>query len=104
MRYPTANLGALGRATLFPGTPGVRPAAVPRPAGRLLGVTTSTAEEAERLRKAQDMLARVQATYPKLVAAIGESSAREAFDQAVAGLEAARQDYEDAVRASGVSP
>lgn len=103
MRYPTANLGALGRATLFPAMPAVRPASPPRPAGRLLGVTTSTAQQAARLREAQDVLGRVQATYPKLVAAIGESSAREAFDQASAGLEAARQEYEDAERASGAS-
>lgn len=99
MRYPTANLGALGRATLFPGAAAVRPA--PRPAGRVLGITASTEDAAARLRNAQAVLNSVQRTYPKLVAVMGEASARTAFDQANAGLAAAQQDYEDALRASG---
>jgi len=100
MRYPTANLGALGRATLFPAAVAGRPPP-PRLGRRILGITASSAPAAEELRKAQDMMGRVQATYPKLVATIGEASAREAFDQAVAGLERARQDYQDALGADG---
>jgi GTP cyclohydrolase III len=68
---------------------------------RILGITASSAPAAEELRKAQDVLDRVQGTYPKLVATIGEASAREAFDQAAAGLERARQDYQAALGATG---
>lgn len=101
MRYPTANLGALGRATLFPGAAAVRPAPAPRLAGRVLGITASTEDAAARLRNAQTVFESVQRTYPKLVGVMGEASAQTAFDQANAALAAAQRDYEDALRASG---
>jgi hypothetical protein len=101
MRYPTANLGALGRATLFPAGAAVRPSAPPRLTGRVLGITASTEASAARLRQAQDVLGRVQRTYPRLVASIGESGARGVFDQANEGVALAQQEYQDAQGASG---
>jgi hypothetical protein len=97
MRYPTVNMGALGRASLFPSAP--QPSTAP--CARVLGVTGSTAAASgagARFQAAQELLARVERTYPKLVALTGEESAREAFDQATQSMELARRDYEEALR------
>jgi hypothetical protein len=91
MRYPVVNLGALGGRG-FPAMSPFAPAWIqqapppPPPAHRReLGQTAPTPEQAaaqKTFQEAKDVYDRVERTYPKLVATIGEDAAQEAWSQA----------------------
>jgi hypothetical protein len=108
MRYPVVNLGAVGGRgipAMSPFAPAWiqqrAPAQQPGPYGRVLGQTAPPPPELVAARKeyqdAKDVYDRVERTYPKLAAAIGEDGAREAWSQAKDKMDRSAAKLEDLI-------